>query len=164
MIICALVREKWLGLEGFRGALKGALQAFFGTLLLTNVAVLSWAQSPHINKFAVSSASAVPMGITSGPDGAIWFAEYQTNKIARMTMSGGSIEYGVPTFDSGPWGITSGPDGALWFVEHDGNKIGRITTSERLRSTRCLILRDTPLRLSPDQTARSGSPSIWETG
>jgi virginiamycin B lyase len=73
-------------------------------------------------------------GITTGPDGALWFTEAGTNKIHRITTAGAISEFLLPTPNSVPIDITAGPDGALWFTEgfHDrnnGDKIGRITTA-----------------------------------
>jgi streptogramin lyase len=72
------------------------------------------------------SANSQPVGITSGPDGNLWFTEIAADKIGRITVSGTVTEFGVSA-GSGPRGITSGPDGNLWFAEFDGNRIGRIT-------------------------------------
>jgi hypothetical protein len=66
-----------------------------------------------------------PIGITRGPDGALWFTEF--GKIGRITTAGVITEFTIPTTDSSPEGITAGPDGALWFTEYKGNQIGRIT-------------------------------------
>ncbi len=82
-----------------------------------------------ITEYGVPTSGSLPQGITAGPDGALWFAEQNGNKIGRITMSGAITEYSVPTSSSRPLGITAGPDGALWFTEQNGNKIGRITTS-----------------------------------
>jgi len=70
-----------------------------------------------------------PFWIASGPDGALWFTDYDANYIGRITTSGSFTEYAVPTANSGPAIITAGPDGALWFTENGGDKIGRITTA-----------------------------------
>jgi streptogramin lyase len=70
----------------------------------------------------------VAWGITAGPDGAMWFAEWQASKIGRITASGVISEYPL-TPGCGPEQIAPGPDGGLWFTEYDGNKIGRITTA-----------------------------------
>jgi streptogramin lyase len=76
--------------------------------------------------------TAFPVGITAGPDGALWFAEFG-GKIGRISTAGDITEYPVPTPSSGPNGIAAGPDGALWFTEASAseatNAIGRITTS-----------------------------------
>jgi virginiamycin B lyase len=70
-----------------------------------------------------------PLWIASGPDGALWFTDYEGDYIGRITTSGSVTEYPVPTADSAPGIITAGPDGALWFTENAGDKIGRITTT-----------------------------------
>ncbi len=72
-----------------------------------------------------------PEHITAGPDGNLWFTEFWTNRIGRMTPSGALTEFPIPTPDSAPRGIVSGPDHALWFVESGFNRtaIARITTS-----------------------------------
>jgi virginiamycin B lyase len=84
-----------------------------------------------INEFRVPTPSSLPVDITAGPDGALWFAEEFGNKIGRMTTSGTISEYRVPTPHALPFGITAGPDGALWFTEEPGNKVGRILPYER---------------------------------
>jgi len=67
-----------------------------------------------------------PRGITSGPDGNVWFTEISGNKIGRITPAGVITEFLTPTA-SGPDGITTGPDGNLWYAGFNGNKIGRVT-------------------------------------
>jgi hypothetical protein len=70
-----------------------------------------------------------PSGIALGPDGALWFAETDANKIGRMTTTGRITEFALPPDPSGPnlpGEIVAGPDGAMWFTESGVNKIGRI--------------------------------------
>jgi virginiamycin B lyase len=70
---------------------------------------------------------AQPEGITTGPDGALWFTEAVGGSIRQIT-AGGLISSPFPaTAGSGPSGITNGP-GGLWFTESNANAIGRITT------------------------------------
>src|SRR5271157_5780166 len=73
-----------------------------------------------------------PAGIVAAPDGALWFTEFNGNKIGRITTAGSIGEYSGLT-GSGPVGIVVGPDGALWFTECynniNANSIGRITTA-----------------------------------
>jgi virginiamycin B lyase len=69
-----------------------------------------------------------PFGITTGPDGALWFTELAANKIGRLTVGGLLTEYPLSTPD-GPYDITTGSDGALWFTVTNGSMIGRITTT-----------------------------------
>ncbi|SPF42283.1 exported hypothetical protein [Candidatus Sulfopaludibacter sp. SbA4] len=68
-----------------------------------------------------------PISITTGPDGALWFTEFNARKVGRVSTAGVITEYstsgGLSTQN-----ITTGPDGAMWFTEDPlGNKIGRIT-------------------------------------
>ncbi len=71
-----------------------------------------------------------PVDITSGPDGNLWFVEFNGDKIGKITPSGTVTEYTIPTSNTSPEGITSGPDGNLWFTEQYGaSQIGKITPS-----------------------------------
>lgn len=79
-----------------------------------------------IAEFPLPSIASIPEGITTGPDGNLWFAERQ-GKIGRITPNGTITEFSPPTANSGPSGITSGPDGNLWFTEAYTDQIGRIT-------------------------------------
>jgi streptogramin lyase len=72
-------------------------------------------------------AGSVPRGITTGPDGALWFTERGSNMIGRISASGQVREFPVPTAGSEPFEIATGPDGNLWFTENASRKIGRIT-------------------------------------
>jgi streptogramin lyase len=98
-------------------------------LLLLSLCALSSAQTVTFTEFPITTAGANPSGITAGPDGALWFTEFQGNKIGRITTAGTITEYPIPTSKSAPDEITVGADGALWFSENGGNRIGRITTA-----------------------------------
>ena len=72
-----------------------------------------------INEYTIPTSNSGPIGITSGPDGALWFLEYSANQIGRIDPATHAItKYAIPTRGSGATvGITSGPDGAVWFTE-----------------------------------------------
>jgi virginiamycin B lyase len=74
-------------------------------------------------------AGRYPVGITNGPDGALWFtARYwrlPCSYIGRITTAGAITNFPIPA-NSTATRITAGADGALWYA--GGNKIGRITT------------------------------------
>jgi virginiamycin B lyase len=70
------------------------------------------------------------LGITVGPDGALWFAQAVANDIGRMTLDGQFSEVEGLTAAARPEYIAPGPDNTLWFTEKDGNRIGRITGIE----------------------------------
>jgi virginiamycin B lyase len=68
-----------------------------------------------------------PVGITSGPDGAIYFAENVANRIGRMELTGRlSAEYPIPTADSHPIQIAAGPGQTIWFTEQAANQLGML--------------------------------------
>ena len=77
-------------------------------------------------EFPIPTANSVPAGITTGPDGALWFTEYSGDNIGRVTTAGVFAEFPIPSANSQPTGITTGPDGALWFTETGDRKIGRL--------------------------------------
>src|SRR5216683_1046064 len=77
--------------------------------------IVKQALAQNVTEFPVPTASSNPNGITAGPDGALWFTEFNGNKIGRITTAGGiTNEFKIPTANSGPVGIVAGPDGALW--------------------------------------------------
>jgi len=98
--------------------------------LVLSLPALAPAQQIAIGAFAVPTYASDPYGIAAGPDGALWFTEFNdSGKIGRITPAGVITEYVAPTPFSGPHGITAGPDAALWFTEYYGNKVGRVTTA-----------------------------------
>jgi virginiamycin B lyase len=69
-----------------------------------------------------------PQGIVTGPDGAVWFTEYEGDAVGRITTTGALTEFPLSQFRiHGLMGIAAGSDGAMWFTE-PGDGIGRITT------------------------------------
>jgi streptogramin lyase len=71
-----------------------------------------------------------PYGITTGPDGNLWFTDSETKGIVKMAPSGKiEAEYSLPEGYSGAGKIIAGPEKekALWFT--GGGGIGKITTS-----------------------------------
>jgi hypothetical protein len=63
------------------------------------------------------------LAITGGPDGNIWFGEWDYAKIGQITPTGVVTEY--PVGGARISGITTGPDGNIWFASRDG-WVGRI--------------------------------------
>jgi streptogramin lyase len=70
-------------------------------------------------------------GITSGPDGNIWFADSYGNQIGRLTPNGIVQTFPLPTESASPTDIVAGPDRNLWFTEGVG-QIGRITPAGKI--------------------------------
>jgi streptogramin lyase len=69
-----------------------------------------------------------PTSITTGPDGAMWFADGA--EIGRITTDGAVEQFPLTTPGATVQEITSGPDDTLWFTQQDSSEeweIGRIT-------------------------------------
>lgn len=70
-----------------------------------------------------------PTHIAAGPDGALWFTDFNGVSIGRITTAGAITRIPLPQGGSASDGIAVGPDGALWFTFwRQGGKIGRIST------------------------------------
>jgi hypothetical protein len=118
----------------------------------------------------VSTPSSYPNGITTGPDGALWFTESLANKIGRICASvtapgctsiGAMIEYPLFAASSYPNTITSGPDGALWFTEETGPNIGRVTTAGVITEYPVLTAHSSPFGIT---TGPDGALWFTENG
>jgi virginiamycin B lyase len=97
-----------------------------------------------------------PRGIAAGPDGALWFVEYDGNKIGRITTEGAFTEYPIPTANSYPSNIAAGPHG-LWFTESEADKIGHVTLSGTVTEI------PTPTRNSAPIGIILGPRAMWFT-
>jgi streptogramin lyase len=76
------------------------------------------------------SANAGPDGITTGPDGNVWFTEDTGKSIGRITPSGAVSEFSSGITGSSLFDIAPGSDGNLWFTEFASpGIIGKITTA-----------------------------------
>jgi virginiamycin B lyase len=89
------------------------------------------AEPTALLRFFLPPTSLAPHGIAAGPDGALWFTEFASDRIGRITTGGVQTFFPLPV-GSAPLGITTGPDGALWFTEGGTSRIGRITTDGTL--------------------------------
>ncbi len=70
----------------------------------------------------------MPVDITAGPDGNLWFTERNGAAIGRITPSGTITEFPLPTEGAIPDGITVGPDNWIWFTESQSSsgRLGRL--------------------------------------
>ena len=70
----------------------------------------------------------LPGPIVAGADGALWFAERNTNKIGRMTTAGVlTNEFALPTENANPLALVAAPDGDLYFTQHSDGTVARMT-------------------------------------
>jgi streptogramin lyase len=93
--------------------------------------------SGGVSEYPTPTAGSFPFDIASGtPDGNVWFTEFDSNKIGRITPAGVVTEFPTQTAYRGPLGITHGPnfnDTGYWFAQAGGivgpSKIERIDGS-----------------------------------
>ena len=81
-----------------------------------------------IAEFPIPTAASRPDGITAGPDGNLWFTEYNAGKIGEINPATHAVtEFPIPYTGSQPQSITAGPDGNLWFADSGTHAIGVVT-------------------------------------
>jgi virginiamycin B lyase len=82
--------------------------------------------APAVTNANLANAGAQPAAIAAGPDGALWFCEYASGKVGRITTAMSVTgEYGAFAH---PQSIASA-GGALWIVENGGaGNVDRIAT------------------------------------
>jgi len=91
--------------------------------------------SGKVNQWALPADESSVNGITSGPDGKIWYttasttvgSTYGVGEINYVTTSG---TFGTPIIvpSGSPFNITEASDGTLWFTENFESKIGRVNS------------------------------------
>ncbi|MFZ0362672.1 MAG: hypothetical protein WAL67_00540 [Candidatus Cybelea sp.] len=95
-------------------------------------------------------------GLALGPDGNIWFAEF--NHIGRITPAGKITEFSYPSgFSPNQYGgVTTGSDGNVWFGDSSGNAIGRIVPSTGKITTFTI-----PVSCSPAPVVLANDGNVW---
>lgn len=71
-----------------------------------------------INEHGVTTSSSQPHDVTLGPDGNMWFTEFNAHKIGTMSPDGTMLSECQLAANAHPNDITAGPDGRLWFTEY----------------------------------------------
>lgn len=80
-----------------------------------------------VTLYPIPTPNSGPAGVVTGPDGNLWFTEFNTGNIGKITSSGVITEFPLPSAQSAPKDIALGSDGNLWFTEVNAIKIGKIT-------------------------------------
>src|SRR5258706_12426646 len=100
-------------LPGLTGRTRSAVAV--GLFLLAGWAASAAAQT--FTSFTIPSpVISLPSGITSGPDGALWFTDGGNNAIWRVRVSGSFASFSILTNPASPTGIVRGTDGGAWFA------------------------------------------------
>lgn len=84
--------------------------------------------------FPQPDPQALPLWITPGPDGRLWFTEDGSDSVWQITTSGVLSSLLLPPSSACPrrkfpQQIVTGPDGSFWLTEQGCNAIGRLTPS-----------------------------------
>ena len=104
------------------------------TVLL--LAAAAGAQAQLVKTFPLPATLKYPDAIAPGPDGALWFTQYNLDGdgpvpgvLGRITTAGVATAVPVPA-TSEPVALASGPDGALWYAARtpgrDPARLGRV--------------------------------------
>ena len=73
--------------------------------------------------------------LAAAPDGTIWVAEYDADRIVSIAPDDSVRSYAVPTADAHPDAIAVDERGAVWFTEIDTDKLGTIGQDGVVRET-----------------------------
>ncbi|WP_040796187.1 Vgb family protein [Nocardia higoensis] len=71
-----------------------------------------------VTEFPLPDRAARPHAVVIGPDGALWFTEWATSRLGRMTVDGGFTALTLPGAE--PHGLTAAPDGSIWVAMESG--------------------------------------------
>jgi streptogramin lyase len=86
------------------------------------------APAAKITEFPIPTAASGATGITSGPDGRLWFIESSASKVAAVTTAGVFTEYPTAFASTGPLDIAAVPRGrALLFTQQGRTKLGLVS-------------------------------------
>ncbi len=115
---------------------RRAGRALAGIALLAMAAVAAagpaGAATHNITQFTIKSPGNQPGDMTIGNDGNVWFVDHATNKIGRITKTGGIAGFAAKA-GSHPTSITTGSDGGVWFTEPGTNSVGRASAAGVIR-------------------------------
>jgi DNA-binding beta-propeller fold protein YncE len=145
---------------GFRGTATGkftfpqgvAFDPTNGTLLVADsgngriqrFTILASGKGSFLTSYGTKGTSAgqfmTPTGIDVAPDGTIWVADTQNNRIQRRNPNTGnwttySTANGLSLGFKSPWGVTVGPDGSIWVADTGRDRVVQMTDTGNLIAT-----------------------------
>ena len=117
----------------------------------TTITEFSTGLTPNVN---------APVGITTGPDGNLWFAD-EAGAIGQITPMGGITEFsvGLTLAGSSPRSITVGPDGNLWFADRTG-AIGQVIPGAS-GAAPTITEFSTPIGSAPESITAGPDGNLW---
>lgn len=104
-----------------------------------------------------------PYGITAGPDGALWFSDFQGTVVGRITTTGSYTLFPIPGIKTNVMNsttITPGPDGDLWFTSFAGGRIGRVSPAGKIT---IFAVPSNAATAGPDAITAGPGGALWFT-
>ena len=112
-----------------------------------------------VTEFLLPQVSALPNGIASGDDGALWFTELATDRIGRIAPPAGAVsEVRIPSGFVQAAEIARTRDGDLWFTEQATSRVGRIRRDGAIDELELPTPRSNPFGI-----AAAPDGSVWVT-
>jgi streptogramin lyase len=105
-----------------------------------------------IAQYPITSADE-SFGIANASDGSVWYTQWYTGALGRMTTSGANSDF---NFNGTPYGIALGPDGNFWVPDHANNQVDAVSTSGA-------IIASYALAYTPMQIAKGPDNNLWFT-
>jgi streptogramin lyase len=118
----------WLRGAHRRARLLVVTALLAGAVLVTAASPVHAA--PVITELSTGITSTGLRDVATGPDGNLWFTEWDKDRVGRISPTGVVTEFfqGIEP-GAAPLGIVGGPDGNVWFTEYARDRIGRISPS-----------------------------------
>ena len=95
------------------------------------ICVLSRTGATHW--IAMPDPKSMLSNLAAAPDGSVWLAEYDANKIVSIGADEAVHAFVVPTANSHPDAIAVDSSGVVWFTEIDTDRIGRVEADGTIR-------------------------------
>ena len=112
--------------------LVGTIAAVIGAVLPLTAVQPVGATAGAMKEYAVQGKP-IAQGIAAGADGALWFTDFYTPYVERITTAGKTRRFAFAVSPNIATEIAAGSDGALWVTLldeiHAQGRIGRITTA-----------------------------------
>ena len=92
--------------------------------------------TPFVKEYKIPTVCTQPLGITTTPDGSVWFVQTNTGKIAQFNPDTETFtEYANPTWPpngrSMMWGLDYSPDGHLWYTDEAYDSIWKFSIEDK---------------------------------
>ncbi|MGI8562635.1 MAG: Vgb family protein [Candidatus Dormibacter sp.] len=109
----------------------------------------------QVTEIALGGSHLDPIGLTVGPDQALWVAELSGDRIDRVALDG-TVGHHPVSRGVGAQGIVAAADGKLWFTESRASRVGRLDPASGQVQEDAVAT-----GAWPDQIAAGQDGSVW---